>query len=130
MFVSSNSGYNKKQFIGPCEVLLHFLVLHRCNQVLIFNFQVKSQCNLPAPKPGSQSVALEKAASQLQSQLKSRNKRALNADLYDQMIQVKEQLLISMNMYDTLSEDICDQEIVYDQDPDSLKCWNGTAVGK
>lgn len=86
----------------------------------------KSLCHLPTPKPGAQSVPLDRASHQLESQLKSRNKR----DLYDQMIQVKENLLISMNMFDTLSEDICDQEIIYDQNPESLKCWNGTAVGK
>lgn len=59
-----------------------------------------------------------------------RIRRSLSGDdLYDRILTVMKELLTSLHMFNTVSDDICGQEILYEQQKQSSSCWNGTAVG-
>jgi hypothetical protein len=95
-----------------------------------FFMQVREKCHIPKTDSSIQSG---KALSQLlRSQLNPhRDRRAIGGDyLYDKIRLLMQELLTSMNMFNTVSDDICGQEILYDEDEQSSTCWNGTSVGR
>ena len=95
-----------------------------------FLHRVREKCHIPKTDSSIQSG---KALSQLlRSQLNPhRDRRAIGGDyLYDKIRLLMQELLTSMNMFNTVSDDICGQEILYDEDEQSSTCWNGTSVGR
>lgn len=120
--------YNVEAILQQLSHDIDMSIKHAVRNIAVTFNAAKGLCAISA---ADTQIPIRTASSQLGTQLKhNRNRRTMGGDLNDQVLQVKEQLLISMNIFNTISEDICEQKLFYDQDPDSTMCWNGTLVGR
>lgn len=120
--------YNVEAILQQLSHDIDMSIKHAVRNIAVTYNVAKGLCHISA---ADTQIPIRTASSELGTQLKhNRNRRTMGGDLNDQVLQVKEQLLISMNIFSTLSEDICEQKLFYDQDPDSNTCWNGTLVGR
>ena len=77
------------------------------------------------------SVPMAAPAKRLPLKEASRKKRSIfGGSLYERVLVVQKELLNSRKMFDTFADDICDQNLLYDQDYNSTTCWNGMKMDR
>ncbi|XP_046335396.2 glypican-5-like [Haliotis rufescens] len=68
--------------------------------------------------------------SYVMSKPKSRRRPAPTSSLMEQLEAVLKKLMDSRGIYNRLSNEICGQGIIYEQDMSSSKCWNGSHIAQ
>lgn len=119
-----------EKILGSLDRNIDAALMHALESEDLYDRNMKALCNFPVTvvnKPANSSSSHHKGRTHHQAPL---NRRSVGADLYGQVLEVMKELLTSLHMFNTMSDDICNQELFYNQNMESDQCWNGTTIGR
>ncbi|XP_061183757.1 glypican-5-like [Saccostrea echinata] len=120
--------YDAEHTLNKLDGKLDTAIMHALTTSEKYINSTQQICGFRTPISSKQVLPKNIPASSSSGPLKI--KREIGGEMYEKILEVMKELLTSLKMFDTIADDICDQQIFYDQDINSTQCWNGLTKGR
>lgn len=125
-----NQKYDAEHMLNHLDGKLDTAIMYALSNSNHFMDSAQQNCGFKTEINPKQAAPTGESSDSSSKSGSLRKKREIGGEMYEKILEVMKELLTSLKMFDTIADDICNQEIFYDQDINSTECWNGLTKGR